>query len=144
MSTASAEALSFLAAARVARLATADGAGRPHVVPVCFALGQEARRLYIALDRKPKQVSPERLRRVRNIQVNPRVALVADRYSEDWSELGWAMVEGTASLLEDPAERAVALDLLRGKYPQYREMALDDRPLIAVDVERVRTWGTLA
>ena len=38
--------------ARVARLATVDPDGRPHVVPICFALDGDT--LYTAVDEKPK------------------------------------------------------------------------------------------
>ncbi|MCY3733971.1 MAG: pyridoxamine 5'-phosphate oxidase family protein, partial [Chloroflexi bacterium] len=68
----------FLERRRVARLATADGGGEPHVLPVCFALGQAD--VFIAVDRKPKRGPPRRLKRLRNIAANPQVALVADRY----------------------------------------------------------------
>ena len=92
------EQISFLARRRVARLATADRVGEPHIVPVCFAYSPGG--IYIALDEKPKDVPPARLKRVRNILENPRVALVADRYAEDWSLLAFVMVCGRARLLE--------------------------------------------
>src|SRR5215469_12754673 len=85
----------FLTAARVAHLATADRAARPHVVPVCFAL--DGASLYITIDEKPKRGA--RLKRLRNIEENPEVALVADRYDEDWTRLGWVMLRGHAEIL---------------------------------------------
>src|SRR6478672_5700910 len=75
----------YVGAQRVARLATADGSGRPYVVPVCYAFDGE--RFYIALDDKPKTVAPTRLKRVRNILANPQVSLLVDSYHEDWDRL---------------------------------------------------------
>src|SRR3712207_6532887 len=91
------EQIAFLARRRVARLATADGAGEPHVVPVCFAYS--AGGIFVALDEKPKDVPQARLKRVRNILENPRVALVVDRYAEDWRLLAFVIVRGQAGLL---------------------------------------------
>lgn len=133
-----AEVARFIIAQRVLRLATADRLGRPHVVPVCFALRGD--RVYIALDAKPKRVEPRALRRVRNLLENPSVALLADVYEEDWSRLAYAILFGRATLLEEPGERALAVALLRGRYPQYREMELEQAPIIVVGVERVATW----
>src|SRR6185437_7084799 len=127
-----------------AHLATADAAGTPHVVPVCFAISQ--RTLYIAIDEKPKRgADVHRLKRLRNIAANPRVAIVADVYDDhDWSRLGFVLLHATARLLEpaDPNHTA-AVELLREKYPQYRAMALDERPVIAADVDSATSWGRL-
>ncbi len=132
----------FLVRQRVARLATADGAGRPHAVPVCFALAGTA--VYIALDEKPKEVPVSHLKRVRNILENPEVALIADRYAEDWSLLAFVMVRGRAELLDpDTGEHAAAVRLLRGKYHQYETMRLEDNPVIAIRPERATSWGLL-
>ena len=126
--------------ARVAHLATADASGRPYVVPVCFAWHDSY--IYIALDEKPKSVAPGRLKRVRNILQNPRVSFLIDRYSEDWSRLSYTLVSGTASLEEPGSTRHIAaISLLREKYPQYREMAIEQQPVIVVAVESVRNWG---
>jgi coenzyme F420-0:L-glutamate ligase / coenzyme F420-1:gamma-L-glutamate ligase len=136
------EQTAFLVRQRVARLATADGAGEPHVVPVCFACSPGG--IYIALDEKPKDVPPERLKRVRNILENPRVALVTDRYAEDWSLLAFVMVRGRAVLLEPGAEEhAAAVRLLRGKYHQYEKMHIEENPVIAIRPERAASWGAL-
>jgi coenzyme F420-0:L-glutamate ligase / coenzyme F420-1:gamma-L-glutamate ligase len=132
----------FLGRRRVARVATADGVGEPHVVPVCFAYSPGA--IYIALDEKPKDVPASRLKRVRNILENPRVALVADRYAEDWNLLAFVMVRGRAELLEPRAgEHADAVRLLRGKYHQYETMKIEANPVIAIRPERVASWGAL-
>src|SRR5262245_17489714 len=133
----------FLTGQRVARLATADGSGAPHVVPVCFALVGST--LYVPIDEKPKTVAASRLRRLRNIAGNPRVALVADVYDDrDWTRLGFVLVRATARvLLGSDEEGAVSLAALRDKYAQYRQMALEERPLIAADITRVTMWGRL-
>jgi coenzyme F420-0:L-glutamate ligase / coenzyme F420-1:gamma-L-glutamate ligase len=136
------EQTAFVVRQRVARLATADAAGRPHAVPVCFAYSPGA--LYIALDEKPKDVPPDRLKRVRNILENPDVTFIADRYAEDWGRLAFVMVRGKAGLLEAGAEEhAAAVRLLRGKYHQYEEMKIEENPVIAVRPESVASWGAL-
>jgi len=133
----------FVLAQRVARLATADEAGAPHVVPVCFALNGAA--LYVAIDEKPKGAAPAAMKRLRNIAANPRAAAVVDRYAEDWSRLGWVMLRGRAEVLAPGgAEHAAALSLLRERYAQYRAMRLEDLPAIALRIARVTWWGDLA
>ncbi len=137
-----AEQTAFLNRQRVARLATASAAGEPHAVPVCFAHTPGA--LYIALDEKPKDVPPARLKRVRNVLENPRVALTADRYAEDWSLLAFVMVRGRAELLEPRTdEHSAAVRLLRGKYHQYERMEIEANPVIAIRPEKVASWGAL-
>lgn len=136
------EQIAFLTRRRVARLATADESGKPHVVPVCFAFHKDS--MYIALDEKPKDVPPSRLKRVRNILDNPNVALIADRYAEDWSLLAFVMVRGQAALIEPgQEEHRTAVRLLRGKYHQYEKMAIEENPVIAIRSERAASWGTL-
>ena len=140
--TLSPEQTAFLVRRRVARLATADAAGRPHAVPVCFAYAPGS--IFIALDEKPKNVPATRLKRVRNILENPDVALVADRYAEDWNLLAFVMVRGRAELLyPDTEEHAAAVRLLRGKYHQYETMAIVENPVIAIRAEKVTSWGAL-
>ena len=129
----------FLEAQRVAHLATADPRGRPHVVPVCFALAEEA--LYITIDEKPK--TGRRLKRLANIAENPQVALVADRYDEDWTRLGWVMLRGQAEILARGEEHARAQALLRARYPQLGAMSIAAYPVIAIRLERVTSWGEL-
>ncbi len=126
----------FIERQRVAHLATADAAGQPHVVPVCFVYHDGA--LWIAIDEKPKRGT--RLKRLRNIAENPRVSLVFDRYDEDWSRLGYVLVQGVACVIERGEREPQALAALRQKYPPYREMALEERPLIRVTPERVSAW----
>ncbi len=135
--------IEFIQAQRVARFATADAAGRPHVMPVCYAY--DGTSFYIALDTKPKRVAPQRLKRVRNILENPQVALVIDRYSEDWSELAYVLVRGTAALLPPGnAEQSRAIALLRGRYFQYRSMPIQDQPVIVIRSSSVVGWGAMA
>lgn len=129
----------FLEGQRVARLATVDAAGRPHALPVCFACLDGA--LYTPIDEKPKRGDPTTLRRVRNIAAQPEVCLVADHYEEDWARLAWLQVRGTAALVTDAGERARALAALRERYPQYRGMDLEARPLIRITPTRVVSWS---
>jgi PPOX class probable F420-dependent enzyme len=132
----------FLDRRRVAHLATADASGAPHVVPICFALVEQT--VYVAIDEKPKRGAPMRLRRIRNIAENPRVSIVADVYNDvDWSRLGFVLVRGRARVLIVGEEHRRALEALRYKYQQYRAMALEERPVIAVEVERITRWGQL-
>lgn len=131
----------FLNSNRVARLATADKAGVPHIVPVCYVL--DGASLYIALDAKPKRVAPLRLKRVRNIKENAEVSLLVDHYDEDWTALGWVRLDGRAELIVQGQEHADALSLLRERYPQYESTLPDDAVVIAVRVHRVSSWGDL-
>jgi coenzyme F420-0:L-glutamate ligase/coenzyme F420-1:gamma-L-glutamate ligase len=136
------EETSFLVRQRVARLATADGPGEPHAIPVCFAY--DGHLVHIALDEKPKNVPVTRLKRVRNILENPNVALVADRYSEDWDLLSFVMVRGQAELVQPGSEEHdAAVRLLRGKYHQYEEMKIEENPVVSIHPARVASWGTL-
>ncbi len=124
---------------RVARLATADADGAPHVIPVCYAFDGAV--FYSALDLKPKRVEGTRLKRVRNVVANPRVALVIDDYSEDWDALAYVLVTGTAEMLKEGPERDKAEALLREKYPQYAVLLEPGAPVIKVTPERIVSWG---
>jgi PPOX class probable F420-dependent enzyme len=130
----------FLAAQRVARLATADAAGRPHVVPVCYALIRD--KVYFTIDEKPKK-KPTALKRLANLRANPFAALVADRYDEDWSRLGWVMVQGAAQILPSGAEHDLAQAALRERYPQLAAMRIEALPVVAVRIEHAASWGRL-
>jgi PPOX class probable F420-dependent enzyme len=132
----------FLDIQRVGRLATVDGSGMPHVVPVCYARVDDG--VYIILDEKPKRVEARALKRVRNILQNPRAALVVDHYDDaDWSRLGWVMLRGSAEIIERGVEQAAALAGLRSRYDQYSAMHLEDQPVIALRIEKVTSWGVL-
>jgi PPOX class probable F420-dependent enzyme len=130
----------FLEAGRVAHLATADAHGRPHVVPVCYAIADAT--LYITIDEKPKRQDVP-LKRLRNILVNPAVAVTVDRWDEDWTRLAWVMLRGQAEILPDGAEHDHAQALLRARYPQYRTMDLAPLPVIAVRIAQATGWGRL-
>ena len=130
----------MLRAARVGRLATADARGRPLVVPICYAFDGEA--VYSAIDAKPKRTTGRGLRRIRNIEENPGVALVVDEYDEDWTRLAYVLVEGRAALLTGGEVFGRAVDLLRAKYPQYRAMGLPRTEgfVIAIAPARFHAW----
>ena len=132
----------ILARHRVARLATADRSGRPHVVPLCFVLGR-GDALYFVIDAKPKRATGMRLKRMRNIAENPAVALVVDDYDEDWGTLAYVLVHGSAAVVTDADEHREALTLLRAKYPQYRDMDLDGaaHPVVRITIDRVHRWS---
>jgi PPOX class probable F420-dependent enzyme len=130
-------------AARVARLATVDAAGRPHLVPVCFVLesdgsGDRADRVHIAVDHKPKR-SVE-LRRTANLQATGRASLLIDHYDEDWSRLWWVRLDGHAAQVRDPDQASRAIDALAAKYPQYREHR-PDGPVLTIEIEAYRGWA---
>jgi PPOX class probable F420-dependent enzyme len=132
----------FIQAHRVARLATADAQGQPFAVPICYAF--DGQFIYSALDEKPKTVEPTRLKRVRNIQANPRVALVIDEYAEDWRMLAYIQLRGRADLLAVETEaHAGAVRMLRAKYPQYEQMAIDQQPILRITPEAIVTWGAV-
>jgi PPOX class probable F420-dependent enzyme len=120
----------------VARLATTDPDGRPHLVPIVFAL--EGDTLYSAVDRKPKR--SRRLRRIENARERPDVTVLVDHYDDDWGRLWWIRLRGQARVLDGGEEHDRALALLAEKYPQYR-IAPPGGPVLAVDVVEVRTWS---
>jgi PPOX class probable F420-dependent enzyme len=135
----SAAAWDYLAAHRVGHLATVGTAGRPSVVPICYAV--DGRAIYSALDEKPKSVAPDALQRVRNLRANPDVALVVDDYAEDWARRAHLLVHGRADLLlPDAPDHTAAVALLRKRYPQYRAMAIEARPIIRIRPTRSTFW----
>ena len=136
----SSEARAFLDAHAVGHLATADRAGTPHVIPLCYArLGDQ---LYFVADDKPKRHGPRALKRLANIADNPRAALVIDDYDADWSRLAYLLVHLDTALVDDPGEYAAALDALRRRYPPYRSMPLelDTHPMIRLTPRRWHLW----
>ncbi|HEY4917005.1 MAG TPA: TIGR03668 family PPOX class F420-dependent oxidoreductase [Solirubrobacteraceae bacterium] len=128
------EARRRFAEARVARLASADAQGRPHLVPVVFVLSDET--IYSVIDAKPKRTVA--LRRLENVGANPLVSVLADHYEEDWRELWWVRADGSARVIElvQPEARR-AVELLTARYPQQRAVG----PVLAVDVESWRGWS---
>ncbi len=131
----------FLDHHRVARFATADPGGQPHIVPICYAVSGDS--VYFTIDEKPKRLTDKPLKRIRNLQQNPHVALVVDRYDEDWTRLGWVMVQGEAALLDNGEEHSKAQRLLKARYPQLDEMQISELPVIAIRIKRVVSWGNL-
>ncbi|MCH8062516.1 MAG: TIGR03668 family PPOX class F420-dependent oxidoreductase [Chloroflexi bacterium] len=129
----------FIRVHRVARLATVDDAGSPHVIPVCYAFDGE--RLYTALDLKPKRVEGRMLKRVRNILENPRVSLVIDDYSESWSDLAYVLIHGVARIVDSGEEQRSGEGLLRSKYPQYRELLKPGATIISITPDKIISWG---
>jgi PPOX class probable F420-dependent enzyme len=123
--------------ARVGRLATASAAAEPHVIPCVYVLLDNA--IYSVVDEKPK--SGRRLLRLRNIDATGKAALVVDHYEEDWSNLAFVLIRGPATTIgPDDPRHALALDALRAKYPQYREMALEDSEMVVLEAERWVAW----
>jgi PPOX class probable F420-dependent enzyme len=130
-----AEARRSFAAARVARLATVDARGHPHLVPIVFALARET--IYSVVDAKPKRTT--NLRRLQNVRSNPWVSVLVDHYDDaDWSALWWVRADGAARVL-DPAEPEArgAAQLLADRYPQQRPVG----PVLAIDVEHWSAWS---
>ena len=125
-----------VSAARVARLATVNADGAPHLVPFCFALAGDV--LYSAVDAKPKRT--QRLQRLQNAAREPRVSVLVDHYEEDWGRLWWVRLDGRARELAAGAEAERAAALLAEKYPQYREQP-PAGPVLRIDVERWSGWS---
>ena len=124
---------------RVAHLATADARGAPHVIPICYALVGDT--FYFVVDEKPKRTRTG-LKRLRNIEHNPQVALVIDDYNDDWAQLAYLLVHGHAAPVTDAAEYASGLDALRQRYPQYRAMplAFETHPMVRIAPSRSHWW----
>ncbi len=142
--------LARLDQARRATLVTIGPDGRPRPVPCCFARVGDADQwsLVTPIDGKPKHASdPTSLARVRDIERDPRMALLADRWDEDWTRLWWVRIEGTALVIwhdDEPAGHAVAIEALRQRYPQYRDHDLEHLPVIRISVTATRSWLSLA
>jgi len=130
------EARALFASVPVARLATCDAAGRPHLVPIAFALDVDA--IVTAVDHKPKRTT--RLQRLKNIAADPRVSVLADRYEDDWSMLWWVRADGTARVLEPHTrDHGGAVARLADRYEQYREQP-PEGPAIEIAVRRWTGW----
>ena len=125
-----------LGTARVAVLATVSASGRPHVVPVTFAVDGDV--IYTAVDAKPK--STRDLRRLSNIRRDPRVSVLAEHYEDDWEALWWVRADGEAALIDDQSAMAAPMRLLAHRYRQFRLDPLAG-PVIAVRVTRWTGWS---
>lgn len=128
----------LIRSARIAHLATADAAGQPHVIPVCFVF--DGKYFYSPIDEKPKRTEPRKLKRLRNIEANPNVSLVIDRYDENWRKLAYVLILGKARLLFGGKFHKQAVKRLRQKYRQYRSMTIDERPMIVIGPKRIIAW----
>jgi len=131
----------FLDGQRVARLATADAGAHPHVIPICFVVTGNT--VYFSIDEKPKKQTGAPLKRIANMQENPFVALVADHYDDDWSRLGWVMVQGRAEVLAWGEEHARVQATLRARYRQLEAMGIEGLPVVAIRIEHAASWGSL-
>ena len=125
-----------VASANVARLATVGAAGRPHIVPICFALDEQT--LYFAVDSKPKQTT--NLKRLRNIAENSAVSVLVDHYEADWDKLWWVRLDGVARAVTDEGEVKKALRLLAARYSQYRATT-PAGPVVAVAIAGMTGWS---
>lgn len=125
------------ASARLGHLATADAAGRPHVVPFVFAVSGDL--IYSAVDHKPK--TSRALRRLANIAENPAVSALVDEYDDsDWSRLWWVRADGFARVHESGSPEARrGVHLLRERYARYADHSLDG-PVLAIEVEQWSGW----
>lgn len=124
------------AQAPVARLATVDHGGTPHLVPVVFAISDD--KVFTAIDAKPK--ATRRVRRLANIADNPRVSLLVDHYDDDWTRLWWVRADGDAVVRDAGPVLQTGYDLLRAKYPQYQSVALNGS-VIVITVHRWASWN---
>ncbi|HEX2063319.1 MAG TPA: TIGR03668 family PPOX class F420-dependent oxidoreductase [Acidimicrobiales bacterium] len=125
-----------VAEAPVARLATVRPDGRPHVVPITFALDGDV--IVTAVDHKPKTTTS--LQRLRNIDAHPVASVVVDHYEDDWSRLWWVRGDGTARIVTEGPERERAVERLVDKYSPYRQNP-PLGPVIRVDVDRWASWS---
>jgi PPOX class probable F420-dependent enzyme len=132
------EARRRFSAERVARLATADTTGHPHLVPIVFVVSGET--IYSAVDAKPKRSMA--LRRLANVVANPQVAVLVDHYEDgDWDALWWVRADGTGRVLQaDDAEARRAVTMLKDRYQQHRENP-PPGPVLAVDVHDWSGWS---
>ncbi|MER7546591.1 TIGR03668 family PPOX class F420-dependent oxidoreductase [Spirillospora sp. NPDC127506] len=130
------EARRLLTTVPVVRLATVGEDGRPHIVPVTFAVHRGS--VYTAVDHKPK--STRDLRRLADVRANPRVALLADHYEDDWSRLWWVRVDGAARIVADAAGMAGPVGLLADRYAQYRDRP-PEGPVIAITIDGWTGWS---
>jgi PPOX class probable F420-dependent enzyme len=130
------------ARARTVRLATVDAGGHPHLVPITFAVLAAGAAVVFAVDHKPKTTS--RLRRLDNLRANPAVALLADEWSEDWTQLWWVRADGTGQVLpDDDPGRGAAVAALVERYEQYRERP-PAGPVVRIAVDRWSGWSGAA
>ena len=132
----------FIENARVARLATVDNTFKPHLVPVVFVFNGS--RFFIPIDHKRKSVKPQGLKRIKNLQDNPDVALLIDMYSEDWTKLAFVMIQGKASIITSKTQCNIdvkeAYNKLTTKYLQYQKIGISEMCII-IKPDKILSWG---
>ena len=132
----------FIERARIARLATIDSEFKPHLVPVVFVF--DGNYFFIPVDEKRKKTAkPEKLKRIRNIQDNPNVALLFDEYSEDWTKLAFVMIQGEAFIankIEGNIQVREAYKKLMTKYIQYQKVGIGEVCII-ITPKKVASWS---
>jgi PPOX class probable F420-dependent enzyme len=131
----------FIERARVARLATIDSEFKPHLVPVVFVF--DGNHFFIPVDEKRKIAKPEKLKRIRNIQDNPDVALLIDQYNEDWTKLAYVMIQGKAlvsSKRGGSIQVRQAYEKLMTKYIQYQKVGMGEMCII-ITPKKVASWS---
>ncbi|HEX5020937.1 MAG TPA: pyridoxamine 5'-phosphate oxidase family protein, partial [Candidatus Binatia bacterium] len=111
------------------------------VIPICYVF--DGKCFYSPIDEKPKRNTGRELKRIRNIRENPNVALVIDRYDEDWRRLAYMLIFGKARVLRAGKTHQQVVKLLRRKYPQYRTMAIHERPMISITSKQIVVWGRI-
>jgi PPOX class probable F420-dependent enzyme len=126
--------------ARVARLATLRPDGRPHVVPIVFALIADDT-LVFAVDQKPKRTAE--LQRLRNLDATPATSVLIDSYAEDWSALWWVRLDGRAEVVRDEPRRTELVAPLIDKYEQYRRDP-PRGPAGLLRIESITSWSAAA
>lgn len=128
------DAVRRLTECRSAVLGTVDRDRGVHLVPVVYTMVGDAR-IVIAVDSKPKR--SRRLRRLANIEADPRVSLLVDEYDDDWRRLWWVRADGRASVRERIESEVEAAHRMR--YPQLAGHQLG--PWIDMAIESVSGWS---
>ena len=132
----------FVSSFRVARFATSDQNAQPHVIPICFEIGNDLN-IYSAIDSKPKSGDFNTLKRVKNIRKNPKVSVLFDEYTEDWEQLAYVLIRGEARVETGGIEREYGEDLLRDKYRQYGDYLMPGCPVIVISPKNIYSWGNI-
>lgn len=118
----------FLQTHELCRLATSSKGGRPHVVPVIYALDGED--IIIAVDYKTKKL--------KNLRENPKMALVVDEYRPNRG----LMVEGDCEILERGKEYLRLLRILFDRFVFYRRnpWGEGESPILKIRPTKVVMW----
>ena len=135
--------VTFIQTQKIARMATVDKSGKPLALPICYAY--DGNYIYTPIDKKPKRVAPMELNRIKNIENNPNVSVVIDRYYEDWTRIAYIIIHGTAVVIDGGKEYRESLRILSEKYRQYKHMKLSQLglPVIKIIPNRFVSWGKI-